>query len=197
MIIHIIGPSGSGKSTLGNKIKKIKNTVVIDTDDIDDPNCLKLINKYKFTNKSDEKNFYKEVGELNKKSIEKILNKNKDKNIVFVGMIHAGMEFIVKKFNYKFMIKIDAETLWKQYNRRTLYAINKNYKEITSLLNGKMSEEKLHIIFNNKFGIRGGFDCLGTKDLKKEISEWKKHGKKENYKYLESKDIYLTIKKLC
>ena len=45
MIIHISGPSGSDKTTLGNKIAKISNTIVIDTDDIDDPNSIKIMKK--------------------------------------------------------------------------------------------------------------------------------------------------------
>jgi len=57
MIIHISGPSGSGKTTLGNKIAKISNTIVIDTDDIDDPNSIKIIKKYSFNTKKDEKIF--------------------------------------------------------------------------------------------------------------------------------------------
>ena len=47
MIIHILGPSGSGKTTLGKKIAKInKNIIVLDTDDINDKNILKLLQKY-------------------------------------------------------------------------------------------------------------------------------------------------------
>ena len=47
MIIHILGPSGSGKTTLGKKLSKInKNIIVLDTDDIDDKNILKLLPKY-------------------------------------------------------------------------------------------------------------------------------------------------------
>ena len=60
MILHIVGPSGSGKTTLGNKIRKsLKNVIVIDTDDIDDPNALKLLKKYSF-NSNDKKIFKQE-----------------------------------------------------------------------------------------------------------------------------------------
>jgi adenylate kinase family enzyme len=44
MIIHILGASGSGKTTLAKQIaKKYKNIIIVDTDDIDDPNCLKSL----------------------------------------------------------------------------------------------------------------------------------------------------------
>ena len=43
MYIHILGPSGSGKTTLGKKIAKLKKFILLDTDDIDDKNCLKII----------------------------------------------------------------------------------------------------------------------------------------------------------
>ena len=47
MIIHIGGPSGSGKSTLGSMIAKNKRFIVVESDDIDDANALKIINNRK------------------------------------------------------------------------------------------------------------------------------------------------------
>ena len=75
MIIHILGPSGSGKTTLAKKIeKKYKNTIIVDTDDIDDPNVLKAIKKYPFVNeKKDFKKLVKEVSIMNKNDINKII----------------------------------------------------------------------------------------------------------------------------
>ncbi len=35
MIIHILGKAGAGKTTLGKRLSKLPNTVVFDTDDID------------------------------------------------------------------------------------------------------------------------------------------------------------------
>ena len=61
MIIHICGASGSGKTTLGVKLSKITNTIVIDTDNIDDPNGLKIIKKYSFNNKIDKQMFRTEL----------------------------------------------------------------------------------------------------------------------------------------
>lgn len=51
MIIHIKGVSGSGKTTLGNKLRKeIKNSIVIDTDDIDDKNATEIIERGVYNN---------------------------------------------------------------------------------------------------------------------------------------------------
>ena len=47
-IIHIIGSTGSGKTTLGKLLSKHKNVIIIDTDDIDDKNALKIIEDHKY-----------------------------------------------------------------------------------------------------------------------------------------------------
>ena len=48
MLFHITGPAGSGKTTLGNKLSKIPNTMIIDTDEIDDSNAMDIISDTKF-----------------------------------------------------------------------------------------------------------------------------------------------------
>ena len=48
MLFHITGPAGSGKTTLGNKLSKIPNTIIIDTDEIDDTNAMDIITDPKF-----------------------------------------------------------------------------------------------------------------------------------------------------
>ena len=57
------------------------------------------------------------------------------------------------------MIEIKPEKLWRQYSLRTSTYIHKNFNEIKSLLNSKMSQVKINMIFSKKFGIRNGFDC--------------------------------------
>ena len=196
MILHILGPSGSGKTTLGNKLSKLNNVIVIDTDDIDDPNSMKIINKYKFDKKSDENKFDKELAKINKNDLEKIINKNIYKNIIIVGFLHTGMDFIKQDINKGFSIKIEPEKLWRQYNLRTTRYIKNNIKEIEKLLNSNMNPEKIHIIFSKKFGIRNGFDCAGIDDMKQSIDRNKKRAKENNYIYETSDNIYNKIKKL-
>jgi len=194
MILHVLGPSGSGKTTLGKRLSKLNNTIVIDTDDIDDPNSIKIIDKYKFDKKSDENKFNKELAKLNKNDLEKIINKNKNKNIIIVGFLHAGMDFI--KIDKGFSIKIEPEILWKQYNLRTTRYIKNNIKEIEKLLNSNMNPEKIHIIFSKKFGIRNGFDCSDINNIKQSIERNKKRAKENKYYYITSDNIYKKISDL-
>jgi len=196
MIIHISGPSGAGKTTLGNKIAKISNTIIIDTDDIDDPNSIEIIKKYSFNTKKDEKIFNKELEKKNKEDINKILKDNKGKNIIFVGFFHAGMRHLEKKVEKGFTIKIEPSVLWRQYNLRTASSIYKNFYEIKKLLESEMNEEKIHFIFSKKFGIRNGFECDGPNDMKEHLKRMKKHAIDKGYIYETSENIYNNIVKL-
>jgi adenylate kinase family enzyme len=193
MIIHISGSSGSGKTTLGNRLKKLKNVVVIDTDDIDDPNSMKIINKYNLDSKQDENKFNKELKKLNKVSLDKILNDNKSKNIIFVGFFHSGMNYMFKKVNSGYHIKITPDILFRQYNKRTLNVMHTNYKEIYNLFESKFYEKKIHYILSKKFGIRNGFDCADIDDFKKDIRRGYLRAKKDKYKYKNTDDIYNDI----
>lgn len=199
MIIHINGLPGSGKSTLGNKIKQtFKNVIVVDTDDIDDPNSVKIFNKYTFETKSDYNKYHKELAKLNKQDIKKILDDNKNKIMIFVGGLHSGIDFLEKKVDLAYAIKIDPETLYKQYNLRTLECIHKNYTEIKKLLNSETHPKKIHSIFSKKFGIRTGFDSKKIDDLKNNIKKAKDYSKENNIFYGTSdailKDINNKIK---
>lgn len=199
MIYHIIGNSGSGKTTLGKNIIKIKNKniIVIDTDDIDDHNSIKIVNKYSLDNKKSWNDMEKELSKMNKKDMEKILKNNKDKIIIFVGFFHAGMNFMNKKVDKTFHIKIDPETLWKQYNMRSATAIHKNYNEIMKLLNNKMHIDKKYFILSKKFGIRGGgFTCRNLENYINLIKYHEKIAKEQKHFYDTSKNILKEIKKI-
>ena len=195
-IIHIMGPSGSGKTTLGKRLSQLPNTLVIDTDDIDDPNSMAIIPKYAFTSKKDDTNYEKELGKLNKKQLDDIIKTNKGKIIIFVGFFHAGMRFMEKKVDKGYSIKVTPETLWRQYNMRTATYIHENYDEIKQMLSSNMSIDKIQMIFSKKFGIRKGFDCGGLDDMKKFIERQEIRAKENGYFYGTSDEIFKTIYKL-
>jgi adenylate kinase family enzyme len=200
MIIHIEGASGSGKSTIGLKIKKnikSKNILVIDTDDILDLNVLDVLKKYKLKKKGDFKEYDKNIKKRINEDTKKILEDNKEKNIIFVGFLHYGMKFLEKKIDKGFMIKIDSEVLWRQYNLRTLNMIKNNIKEIEELIsNNKIEINNINEILFSKFGIRSGLYCWDHNSAKKIIKNMKIRSKINNYYYGTNNKIYDKIIKL-
>lgn len=198
MIIHIKGPTGSGKTTISKRISnKINNVTIVDTDDIDDKNSLILLKNFSSLEKiSDIKLFDKKVAELNKKDLNKVLSKNKDKNIVFVGHLHGGFNILEKYIKKTYSIKIDNDKLWRQYSLRTLDQIYKNYNAIKKLLNGKKDQTKIHNILCYKYGIRNGFECQSPEFFKKILKNNKEEAKKKRFFYGTSEEIYKDILKL-
>ena len=84
LVIVISGLAGSGKTTLGEKLNKLQNVNVIELDDIDDENALKLLkNKWMGVDK-----FNKMKDKMNSISIMNIINNIKDNDIyIFVGLL--------------------------------------------------------------------------------------------------------------
>jgi adenylate kinase family enzyme len=189
MIIHIAGLSGSGKTTLGKRLSKNKNIKVIDTDDIDDPNAIRLLKKYKvITNK-----YHLELAKLNKKDLDKVLRKYRNKIIIFVGFFHGGFNSLWSKVKHGYLIKVDAQTLWTRYNLRTIKCLHDNYKNIVKLFQSKTHFSKIHKILSRQYGIRNGFDCIGVIKVGRNINRFKKDKIYKKYKYLNSDDIYKSI----
>ena len=189
MIIHIAGLSGSGKTTLGKRLSKNKNIKVIDTDDIDDPNAIRLLKKYKvITNK-----YHLELAKLNKKDLDKVLRKYRNKIIIFVGFFHGGFNSLWSKVKHGYLIKVDAQTLWTRYNLRTIKCLHDNYKNIVNLFQSKTHFSKIHKILSRPYGIRNGFDCIGVIKVGRNINRFKKDKIYKKYKYLNSDDIYKSI----
>ncbi len=178
LVYHIAGPSGSGKSYIAIKLlKKYGSKIkIIDTDEIDDYNAIKAFKKQK------------EITALNKKEINKQLNTNKP--CFVIGFLHNGMQHI--KIHKGFMIKIDANTLWKQYNKRTASHIAQNYSKIIKDIDNNTPYDA-HIYFSKKYGIRNGFDCVDLDFLKKDIQRSKLYAKKNNYFYGTQEDILTQI----
>ncbi len=198
LIFHILGPSGAGKTTLGNRLGKLPNTISIDTDDIDDINAIQLLNKYDLSNEDERKKFFEEKSKLNKLKLKKFLNKNKSKNIVFVGFDFRGMEIIPKlaKDN-KYSIKVDNDTLFRQYNLRTLDYITKNKISIEKLVSNKnISIDNIFGILIHKYKIRHGFDCEPPPEIIKHIKSSLKKDKKKGYINMSSEEIFEKVSKL-
>ena len=107
------------------------------------------------------------------------------------------MKFLEKKIDKGFMIKIDSEVLWRQYNLRTLNMIKNNIKEIEELIsNNKIEINNINEILFSKFGIRSGLYCWGHNSAKKIIKEMKIRSKINNYYYGTNNKIYDKIIKL-
>ena len=192
MIIHIDGASGSGKSTLGNYFKKYKDVVILDTDTFDDPSVLKAMTKFNVDKQEKKMDQYK--GTLNKKKLDDFIEKNHDKTIIIIGLLHDGFDKV--KVDYGFTIKIDSETLYKQYTLRTLKNIKKYHTAITRLIKSKKSQTQKHYYLCYKYGIRDGLDGQGPIQLKKSITKKKLHAKKKGYIYADKNKIKMRIKQL-
>lgn len=190
MLIHITGPPGSGKSHIGSKLSKLPNTVIIDTDEIFDEHGLKILHKYHFRNLQNEDAFYAEIKKMNDNRLKKILKdaKDKGKNIVFVGLNHDGLDLdgIV---DHGFVINISSAQLFKQYNLRTLDAIQNKYNEIKKLLGSDKNVMQIVNILVLKYKIRTGLVCHYFEDIKKMIDWCKSNAKKTGYQYKKSSDI--------
>ncbi len=195
MIIHIMGNSGAGKTTLGNRLRKLKNVVVLDTDDIDDPNTLKIIGKYTTLLGKDYSRFEKELSELNTRDLKAFLDRNSRKHIVIVGFLHLGMQFASELVDKKFAIKVDFELLWRRYNLRTLEAFEKHGPEIRKLLsNTEYGWVKIRHIMSKKYGIRNGADCLSPHDLEKFYKDGdREFNRKNKIAYKPADEIYADI----
>ncbi len=191
MIIHILGKAGAGKTTLGKRLSKLPNTVVFDTDDIDDPNSLKLLSKYHFKTQKNIDAYFAELAKLDQKDMIKIIEKNKDKNIIITGFLF-GMDVRVDKGYY---IKIDDDIHYKQFNLRTLESIKEHYNDIKKLLNMKIPRKKIERYTTIKMKIRGPF-MVPNFVWKGFVGEPEKEAKEKGYKYESSDRIYKDIQKL-
>jgi adenylate kinase family enzyme len=191
MIIHILGKTGTGKTTLGKRLSKLPNTVVIDTDDIDDPNALKLLSKYDFENKKSINNYFAELAKLDQKDLNKFIEKNKNKNIILTGFLF-GMNINVDKGYY---IKIDDDLHYKQFNLRTLESIKNNYNLIKKLLKMDIPREKIQRYTTIKAKIRGPFMVpdFVWKDF---VGNPKKEAMEIKYEYMNNDKIFENISKL-
>ncbi|SIP86155.1 Putative helicase [Pacmanvirus A23] len=163
ILIHVSGPSGGGKTTMmkiiSSKLTKIKkqNTLLVDTDEIDDRIILQLIQnpKYqKWFDNPNDKNKAK-IGKIHSKFVREEFKKllATGKNIVLFG-ISLGY---IHDADYKYTIKIDPETCYKQSMLRTLNDITQNADKIRKVLKSNLSPEVIRTYCIHKFHLRHNF----------------------------------------
>ena len=194
MIIHIAGGSGSGKSYIGNQLKKNKNLIVVDTDDIADKNSRNLKETSKKYNKlvelQDDDRFFM-VQKLNMKDIKKLINEAKktNKDLVIVGIAFGGEVDPNKYADIKLFIKIDPEIHYKRVALRTIDEFYKNHDKLVDLFK---SDQPPNII--NEYI----FDTLAMKkteitsydDFIKSEKKFQSMFKKNKYNFLTSDEIF-------
>ena len=199
MLFHITGPAGSGKTTLGNKLSKIPNTVIIDTDEIDDANAMDIINDPQFNklfkNENTVDEFFQILEQKNMEKLGEILKENKNSNIIIVGIkIYPPGETAVQGYS----IDISADSNYFQLNNRTLDSICSNCVDLKDLMEKEPNKYKIDLIMLFKYKIRRSFPVLPIQ-INDGIELRKKHAHEIGYKYLSQEkiveDIINTISK--
>ena len=133
--------------------------------------------------------YHRELAKLNKKDLDKVLRKYRNKIIIFVGFFHGGFNSLWSKVKHGYLIKVDAQTLWTRYNLRTIKCLHDNYKNIVKLFQSKTHFSKIHKILSVLYGIRNGFDCVGVNKMKLNINKFKSGKYNDN----ELKDIIKNL----
>jgi hypothetical protein len=196
MLFHITGPSGSGKTTLGKKLANLPNTVVIDTDDIDDTNGIQIITNPEhdklFTSEESIGGFWNLLERKNMEELSVLLEKNKGKNIIMVGMtIYPPRETDVHGYS----IDVESNNLYTQLNSRTLESICSNCGELGELIKNEKNKYKADLMMLFKFKIRRSFPIIPIQ-IDEGIELRKKHCEEIGYKYMKQDDIVQDITKL-
>jgi hypothetical protein len=193
MLFHITGPSGSGKTTLGEKLSKIPNTIIIDTDEIDDSNAMSIIENpaYKdfFKDEKATEKFWKMLEQKNMEKLGTLLKKNKDLHIIIVGMtIYPPGETNVQGYS----IDISSDLNYYILNKRTLETICKNSKDLSNLLEKNKNKYICDLTILFKYKIRYPFPIIPFQ-IEDGIEIRKKHSDELGYKYLSQEKIIEDI----
>lgn len=146
MIIHISGSYGSGKSTLGYKLKnRFKNKImVIELDNLlfDRKHGVSDREFKKIIRAKTKAGMHREWKRIVKHALIRFINKNKNKIIVFVGILQI-VTFIntmlvvdrveIDEADYKFFIDIsDQQLIYRYYDRLCYDIVNISPKEFKS-----------------------------------------------------------------
>jgi energy-coupling factor transporter ATP-binding protein EcfA2 len=193
MLFHITGPSGSGKTTLGNQLSKIPNTIIIDTDEIDDTNAMDIITDSKFDelfkNENTINGFFQLLEQRNLEKLAHILETNKDSNIIIVGMtIYPPGETAVQGYS----IDVSSNSNYYQLNNRTLDTICSNCVELKDLMENEKNKYKIDLTMLFKYKIRRSFPIIPYQ-IDEGIELRKKHAQEIGYKYLSQEKIVEDI----
>ena len=161
MLFHITGPAGSGKTTLGNKLSKIPNTIIIDTDEIDDFNAMDIITDPKFNelfkNEKTVNGFFQILEQRNLEKLDELLETNKKSNVIIVGMtIYLPVETAVQGYS----IDIDDDSNYYQLNTRTLDSICSNCVDLKDLMEKETNKYKTDLTMLFKYKIRRSFPII-------------------------------------
>jgi len=189
LIIVISGLAGSGKSTLGEKLNKLKNVNVVELDDIDDENALKLLKKQWLG----IDRFHKMKDKMNNIAIMNIINNIEEHDIyIFVGLLDEINKFAT----HKYFIKPDIVTIYRQVNLRTLNDIVNDENTMKKLFNKcetLADIEKTNEILLYKYKIRRLFpdSKLGIKDM---IKRRTGDARRDGFKIVAVDKIYDDVK---
>lgn len=195
MLFHISGTSGSGKTTIGKQLENIKNTVVIDTDDIDDKNALKILSDpqftYLFENSKTINGFWNILDKKNNDTLLELLEKNKDKNIILVGMtVYPPSETGVIGYS----INVSDDEIFYRTNKTELNTLCSNCKELKDLFDKEKNKYIISLKMLFEYKIRQSFPIVPSQ-ITDNIEMRKKYDTDKGYKYLKHDEIIENIKK--
>jgi hypothetical protein len=195
MLFHISGPSSSGKTTIGKKLESIPNTFIIDTDEIDHLNAMEILSDKKYEHLYSNKNiidgFWKMLEQKNLDKLSELLDNNKGKNIIIVGMtMYPPAETCVHGYS----IDISSNDIFYQINKKSLNDICSNYKELLELLENEKNIYLIDLLILFKYKLNQGFPAIPDL-INNSIEIRKKHDTELGYKYLKQEEIIKDIEK--
>lgn len=190
-IVLISGQSGSGKTTLGNELAKYENTLIHDTDDINDAAFGELkASSDEFRKALDSEDADTYDGMRNRLAREKrndIIRQGKDKVIVFVGITISFDDIKCDKY----YIDLDVDVHYRRLSLRTLDEICSNADKIRDTIGRETPTAGLHII-NNEHGVKQRFP-IDYKKMKGFLAQAKDSAREAGFTVMESSDILKKI----
>jgi adenylate kinase family enzyme len=192
MIIQILGMPGSGKSYIGKQLQesKLKNTIIIDTDELLTDAFNELIPLAHFREmikKNDWKLFNKTV--INKRN--HIVKNHIGYNFIYVGITVKPH----KKTCRKYLIDgFDLNTQYRRYIKRELDKIYKSYKSISHIIRIDPDPELICEIITTKFQLVEKFPPKFTEFLRIYLLYKEQFSNKKCIKYKTTEQIIKIIK---